>query len=61
VEKAYRLARPSAGREMGLSKTQSESLFPRECPWQFDKLINEDFWPELEERKISPVGPRATK
>ena len=48
MEKAYRLARPSAGREMGLSKTQWEALFPRECLWQFEEILNEDFRPEIE-------------
>lgn len=55
VEKAYRLARPSAGREMGLSKTQWEALFPSECPWQFDEMLNEDFWPEIAEIRSRPA------
>jgi hypothetical protein len=46
IDKAYRLARAAAGREMGLSKAEWESLFPSECPWQFEQLMDGDFWPD---------------
>ena len=31
-----------AARETGLA----EATFPPECPWTFDTVIRDDFWPE---------------
>lgn len=39
---AYRVARIDAETETGLS----ESGFPAACPWSFDQMMAEDFWPE---------------
>lgn len=43
VDRAYRLARAAAGRQMGLGKAEWESLLPSECPWRFEQFMNEDF------------------
>lgn len=39
---AYRLALVEAERETGLPRT----TFPTLCPWPFDQIMAEDFWPE---------------
>ena len=39
---AYRQARIGAQRESDLDA----SVFPAQCPWTFDEMMNEDFWPE---------------
>jgi hypothetical protein len=39
---AYRRARRDAALETGFP----ESTFPAECPWAFDQMMAEDFWPE---------------
>ena len=41
VEKAYRFARDRAAREMGLGK----DMLLRSCPYSFDQIVDEDFWP----------------
>jgi hypothetical protein len=41
IGNAYRLALLEAERETGLSR----DLFPALCPWPFDRLIADDFWP----------------
>jgi hypothetical protein len=38
---AYRLALVEAERETGLAR----ATFPSGCPWTFDQLIADDFWP----------------
>ena len=39
---AYRYARVEAERETGLAR----DVFPTECPWTYDEIIDETFWPE---------------
>jgi len=41
-KKAYRYAIMSAALETGLRK----STFPAECPWTFDQVMDDDFWPQ---------------
>jgi len=43
MQDAYRYARRGAARETQLDST----VFPSECPWTFDEIISEDFWPQL--------------
>lgn len=59
IDKAYRLARATAGREMGLGKAEWKSLFPSECPWRFEQFMQEDFWPDAptEETTTRPKVP----
>jgi hypothetical protein len=42
TERAYRLARAGAAAETGLL----QAAFPIECPWSFDEMMREDFWPK---------------
>ena len=42
--KAYRLAAIEAERDTGLS----ESTFPTACPFSFEQMMDERFWPEDE-------------
>lgn len=42
VADAYRLARRDAAAETG----QSESAFPAVCPWVWEQMMDEGFWPE---------------
>jgi hypothetical protein len=56
IKKAYRVAQPQAGGEMGLSKDEWTALFPDECPWGFEQFMAEDFWPEG--AKASPAPSR---
>ena len=39
---AYERARNSAAAETD----QPESLFPLECPWAFERIMDTEFWPE---------------
>jgi len=32
----------AAERETGISR----QVFPTECPWSFDEMMDEGFWPE---------------
>jgi len=41
IAQAYRIARIEAEKETGLSAEE----FPALAPWDFDKVMNEDFWP----------------
>ncbi len=41
VTRAFRLARSEAVLETGLPK----NTFPTECPWTYDQIMAEDFWP----------------
>ena len=41
TSQAYRLATIEAERETGLS----ESSFPSDCPFSFEQLIDDSFWP----------------
>lgn len=41
MSQAYRLATIEAERETGLS----ESSFPSDCPFSFDQLMDDSFWP----------------
>ncbi|HTS10149.1 MAG TPA: DUF29 domain-containing protein [Candidatus Eisenbacteria bacterium] len=42
IADAYGNAIIEAGAETGLA----ESTFPADCPWSFEKIMAEDFWPE---------------
>ena len=42
VEASYRRARREAAAETGLSA----ATFPATCPWPFEQLMDEAFWPE---------------
>ena len=42
IHDAYRLAIIGAARE---TDTKIET-FPRVCPWSFDQMMNDEFWPE---------------
>ncbi|MDX5929660.1 DUF29 domain-containing protein [Acidiphilium acidophilum] len=42
ISEAYRVARLEAENETGIDK----NTFPVTCPWSFDQMIAEDFWPE---------------
>jgi len=46
ISGAYRKARRSAGAAMGLSESQWEGRFPRDCPWDISSLRRSDFWPD---------------
>ena len=39
---AYRLACIIASRETGLA----EETFPADCPWSFEQMMADDFWPD---------------
>ncbi|MFH1113863.1 MAG: DUF29 domain-containing protein [Pseudomonadota bacterium] len=41
IEKAYRFARDRAAREMGVGR----NTFLESCPYSFDQIVDEDFWP----------------
>ena len=41
IEKAYGFAGDRAAREMGVGK----ETFPKSCPYSFDQIVNDDFWP----------------
>jgi len=45
VDEAYTHARRLAARETGMDT----STFPAQCPWTFDELMDEHFWPEMEQ------------
>jgi len=51
-DNAYGDAILSASRQTGFNR----SVFPVQCPWLFDQVINHDFWPdiEIEINKIAP-------
>jgi hypothetical protein len=42
VAESYRLAVIGARRETGLSG----DTFPAACPWSFDEMMNDEFWPD---------------
>lgn len=42
VAQAHEVARIAAAMETSLD----EACFPTECPWTFEQIIAEDFWPE---------------
>jgi hypothetical protein len=46
VEQAYSLALRVAGKEMRLKREQWQSLFPAQCPWSAEQILDEDFYPE---------------
>lgn len=41
IEKGHRFARDRAAREMGISKDS----FSKSCPYSFDQIVSEEFWP----------------
>jgi hypothetical protein len=42
IASGYKLAILGAARETKLDRT----IFPAVCPWSFDQIMAEDFWPE---------------
>jgi hypothetical protein len=42
IKSAYGLAVLGAARETGLDR----AIFPAICPWSFEQMMDEDFWPE---------------
>jgi uncharacterized protein DUF29 len=46
VEQAYSLALRVAGKEMRLKRDQWQSLYPVQCPWSAEQILDEDFYPE---------------
>ena len=42
ISEAYRVACLEAENETGIDK----NTFPVTCPWSFDQMMAEDFWPE---------------
>ncbi len=42
IKEAFRVARLEAEAETGID----ESTFPTVCPWSFEQLMDEDFWPD---------------
>jgi len=42
IDTAYRVAAIAASEETKLP----ESTFPQRCPWSFDEMTNDDFWPD---------------
>lgn len=42
IQSAHRLARIIASRETGLA----EETFPPRCPWSFEQMMADDFWPD---------------
>jgi len=42
IASAYGLAVIGAARETGLDR----ATFPTACPWSFEQMIDDDFWPE---------------
>jgi hypothetical protein len=41
LAEAYRIARIEAENETGLP----DATFPADCPWSFEQIMDEDFWP----------------
>ena len=41
IEEAFRMARLEAESETGID----ECTFPAICPWSFEQLLDDDFWP----------------
>ena len=35
-----------AGKEMRLKRDQWQSLFPAQCPWSAEQILDEDFYPK---------------
>jgi len=42
IAEAYRLALLAAQRETGLDA----GVFPPRCPWSFDQIVDDAFWPD---------------
>ena len=42
IASGYKLAILGAARETGLDR----AAFPAACPWSFEQLMDQDFWPE---------------
>jgi hypothetical protein len=41
LAEAYRIARIEAENETGLP----DPTFPADCPWSFEQMMDDDFWP----------------
>lgn len=42
IERGYKYALTGAAKETGLSK----STFPQSCPWTFEQVMDNEFWPQ---------------
>jgi hypothetical protein len=51
VASAYADARRLAGAEMKLERHGWQRLFPEECPWTLDELLDPDYLPAPERRR----------
>ena len=47
LAKAYRGARSIAGVQMRMDKHDWQRLFPDDCPWTAQQVLDEDFFPDL--------------
>jgi hypothetical protein len=54
IGRAYRKSRRSAGAGMGLTESQWEARFRRDCPWDIGSLRRSDFWPDNHAPNINP-------
>lgn len=46
LPKAYSRAIREAANEMGYDDQRRKKTFPHHCPWSFEQLMDESFWPE---------------
>jgi len=42
MEKAWETAKRKAARGANIA----QSTFPTQCPWSFDQIMDDDFWPD---------------
>jgi len=42
MEKAWKAAKRKAGREASIT----QSTFPAQCPWSFEEVMDDEFWPD---------------
>ena len=45
IRKVYPIAQKQAGKEMRLDKFQWARIFPAECPWTVEQILDEDYLP----------------
>jgi len=53
--RTYALALMGAVKETGMDKT----VFPAQCPWTFEQVMDDDFWPEEAKPAIYPLPSTA--
>ncbi len=56
LPKAYIRAVREAANEMGYDDQRRNTVFPQQCPWTFEQLMDERFWPEA--AVAQPVSTR---